>query len=85
MENIVPIIISIISLITSVISGLFVYQQTYKINGYEFMSKERTKKDILDLLSALNLIVEKSTCQHLNRVDFTKEKEVILSFLLSDT
>lgn len=84
-RDIIPIIISIISLVVSIISGILVYLQTYKINKYEFMSKERTKKDILDLLSALNLIMEKSTCAHLIKVNFEKEKDILLNFLLSDT
>ena len=84
-KDVIPIIISIISLVASIISGMLVYLQTYKINKYEFMSKERTKKDILDLLSALNLIIEKSICAHLIDVNFEKEKHILLNFLLSDT
>lgn len=84
-KYVIPIIISIISLVSSIICGILVYLQTYKINKYEFMSKEKTKKDILDLLSALNLIIEKSICAHLININFEKEKNVLLDFLLSDT
>lgn len=39
----------------------------------------------LYLLSALNLIIEKSICAHLININFEKEKNVLLDFLLSDT
>lgn len=84
-KDIIIIIISITSLIASIITSIFVYLQTYKINRYEFMSKERTKKDILDLLSALNLIMEKSMYRPLLNISYDEEKKVLINFLLSDT
>ena len=84
-EDFILIIISVTSLITSIITSVVVYLQTYKINEYEFMSKERTKKDILDLLSALNLIMEKSMYGHLFDINYDEEKKILLNFLLSDT
>lgn len=79
--DIITIIISTIAILISIIT----YKQNYYINQYEFASKEKTKEDILKLLAALHLIIDKAMYNHLMSLDFDKEKEIIKDFLLSDT
>ena len=84
-SDIMTIIISGLALIISIISGIFSRKQNYLINQYEFASKEKTKEDILQLLAALQLIIDKAIHDHLLEVDLTKEREVIKDFLFTDT
>lgn len=84
-SDIMTTIISGLALIISIISGIFSYKQNYIINQYEFASKEKTKEDVLQLLAALQLIIDKAIYNHLLEVNLTKEKEVIKDFLLTDT
>lgn len=84
-SDIMTIIISGLALIISIISGIFSHKQNYLINQYEFASKEKTKEDILQLLAALQLIIDKAIYAQLIEVDLTKEKEVIKDFLFTDT
>lgn len=83
--DIITISISIVALIISIISSVISHRQNYIINQYEFVSKEKTKEDILKILSALHLIVDKTMHSHLIQMNIEKEKEVVLDFLLSDT
>lgn len=87
LSDIITIIISVIALLISVISGVFTYRQNYYVNQYEFNSKEKTKEDILKLIACLHLMVDKTLYNQMINVeiDIKKEKEIIYDFLLSDT
>lgn len=80
-RDIITLIISVISLLISI----FVYRQTYMVNRYEFTSAEATKKDIMNLFSALHMIMEKGTHIDLMNMNCDREKNMLMDFLLSDT
>ena len=84
--DVLALIISIISLLATVVLTVYGFVQNSKFEKYEHEAQNQTKKDILSLLGALNLIVSKGSvtvyCKNLSIKD---EKSIIQNFLTSTT
>lgn len=79
-------IATLITAVVAIIISIIVHRQTHKMNQYEFISAENTKKELMNLSAALHLIVDKAMLAHLIKgIDIQEEKKIINDFLLSDT
>jgi len=86
-EKLIPLIISLIALLVTIIATILNFKRTKKYNSNDFKLSQKVKDETLELLSTLRALILKAihSTQGIKSLTITEEKKRINLFLHSST